>query len=158
MSVGRGCSSSCWRTGWRSWSIRHSMSSSRGRWVGFGSGRSTASAWRLCGSTGTAPRFSMKTKILLVHNYYQQPGGEDQVFADEAAMLEANGHEVVRFTVHNDAIKEMGGLRAAARTFWSRQIYRELRQQIRRYRPAIVHFHNTFPLISPAAYFAARAE
>ena len=56
----------------------------------------------------------MKTKILLVHNFYQQPGGEDQVFAGESALLEVNGHEVVRFTVHNDAIKEMGGLGAAA--------------------------------------------
>src|SRR6266511_2249277 len=118
MSVGRGCSSSCWRTGWRSWSLRHSMYSSRGRWVGSGSGRSTASAWRPYGSTGAVPESFMKTKILLVHNFYQQPGGEDQVFAGESALLEVNEHEVVRFTVHNDAIKEMGGLGAAARTLW----------------------------------------
>ena len=25
--------------------------------------------------------------ILVVHNFYQQPGGEDQVFADEVSML-----------------------------------------------------------------------
>ena len=99
----------------------------------------------------------MKTKILLIHNYYQQPGGEDQVFADEAAMLEANGHEVVRFTLHNDTIKEMSHLHAAGRTIWSTRAYRELHQQIRSQRPGVVHFHNTFPLISPAAYFAARA-
>ena len=107
---------------------------------------------------GPAPESSMKTKILLVHNFYQQPGGEDQVFAGEAAMLEANGHEVVRFTLHNDAIKEMGDLHAAGRTIWSTRAYRELHQQIRSHRPGVVHFHNTFPLISPAAYFAARAE
>ena len=26
------------------------------------------------------------------------------------------------------------------------------------HRPQVVHFHNTFPLMSPAAYYAARAE
>src|SRR5205814_1104988 len=29
---------------------------------------------------------------------------------------------------------------------------------IRAQRPRVAHFHNTFPLISPAAYYAARAE
>ena len=33
-------------------------------------------------------------KILVVHNYYQQPGGEDQCVAAEVALLRANGHEV----------------------------------------------------------------
>src|SRR5688572_422630 len=40
-------------------------------------------------------------RVVLVHNFYQQAGGEDRVFADEAEMLAANGHEVVKFTKHN---------------------------------------------------------
>jgi len=32
-------------------------------------------------------------RILLVHNHYQQPGGEDQVFAAEGKLLESFGHE-----------------------------------------------------------------
>ena len=40
-------------------------------------------------------------KIVLVHNFYQQPGGEDQVFADEAALLESRGHTVVRHTAQS---------------------------------------------------------
>ena len=43
-------------------------------------------------------------KVLLCHNYYQQPGGEDSSFDAEAGLLEAHGHEVLRFTRHNDAI------------------------------------------------------
>ncbi len=35
-------------------------------------------------------------KVLLCHTYYQQRGGEDEVFDDEATLLEACGHEVVR--------------------------------------------------------------
>src|SRR5581483_7006330 len=47
---------------------------------------------------------------------------------------------------------------AAARTVWSRPAYRVLRELLRAHRPAVAHFHNTFPLISPAAYYACRAE
>ena len=33
-----------------------------------------------------------------------------------------------------------------------------LRALFRQHRPAVAHFHNTFPLVSPSAYRAARAE
>jgi glycosyltransferase involved in cell wall biosynthesis len=96
--------------------------------------------------------------VLLVHNHYQRPGGEDQVFAAEAELLQDHGHRVVRFVVHNDRIREMSRLRVAAGTVWSGAAYRELRAVIRAERPAVAHFHNTFPLLSPAVYYAARAE
>jgi glycosyltransferase involved in cell wall biosynthesis len=97
-------------------------------------------------------------KVLVCHNYYQQPGGEDQSFDDEARLLESRGHDVVRFTMHNDAIRDMSLWQAARRTFWNSQAAAELTDIIRRERPAIAHFTNTFPLISPAAYYAARRE
>jgi glycosyltransferase involved in cell wall biosynthesis len=65
---------------------------------------------------------------------------------------------VARFTRHNDAIKGMPSWKVALRTIWNRQTIAELRSTIRRERPAIVHFTNTFPLISPSAYYAARRE
>ena len=34
-------------------------------------------------------------RILLIHNRYLQPGGEDTVFEAERALLERYGHEVV---------------------------------------------------------------
>jgi glycosyltransferase involved in cell wall biosynthesis len=97
-------------------------------------------------------------KILLCHNFYQQPGGEDQVFHDESSLLESHGHEVIRFTRHNDAIKQMPSWKVALGTIWNRQASAELRQIVRRERPDVVHFTNTFPLISPAAYHAVRRE
>jgi glycosyltransferase involved in cell wall biosynthesis len=99
----------------------------------------------------------MTRTVLLVHNFYQQPGGEDEVFATEARMLEEHGHTVVRYTLHNDRITS-GSLRVAAGTIWSSAAYHELRQLMQRIRPAVAHFHNTFPLISPSAYHAARRE
>lgn len=95
-------------------------------------------------------------RILLCHNYYQQPGGEDRVFADEAALLREAGHDLATFVVHNDAIRARGLLGLACDTIWNRRIAKELSAQIARQRSEVVHFHNTFPLISPAAYYAAR--
>lgn len=97
-------------------------------------------------------------KILAAHNHYQQPGGEDQSFASEVAVLKAYGHEVVQYVLHNDAIAGMSRVRVAGRTIWSRESYAELRALIRQHRPDVAHFNNTFPLMSPAAYYAARAE
>jgi len=97
-------------------------------------------------------------KVLLCHNFYQQWGGEDQVFLDEVAMLRDRGHEVLTYTRHNDDIKELSRLGVARDTFWSRKTYDEVRQLLRRERPQLVHCTNTFPLISPAVYDAAAAE
>ena len=97
-------------------------------------------------------------RILLVHNRYQQPGGEDAAFITEDKLLEAHGHQVLRYTLHNDRVSKMSRLALAKATFWHGEVYRELRTLIRRERPQVAHFHNTFPLISPAAYYAARAE
>lgn len=96
--------------------------------------------------------------ILRVHNYYQHPGGEDQSFAAEIGLLERYGHRVTRYTAHNDAISGMGRAEALRKTLWNNDVYGELRALIRRERPDLVHFENTFPLISPAAYYAARRE
>ncbi len=97
-------------------------------------------------------------RLLLAHNYYQLRGGEAEIFETEAGLLESHGHRVIRYTVHNDAIDGMGRLEAARATLWNRQVYDALRRLLRAERPDVAHFHNTFPLISPAAYYAARAE
>ncbi len=97
-------------------------------------------------------------KILIVHNYYQQSGGEDQVFMAESSLIGEHKCQVFHFTVHNDRIKRMNSLTLARSTLWNKSIARELQKIVRRVRPDIIHFHNTFSLISPAAYYAARAE
>jgi glycosyltransferase involved in cell wall biosynthesis len=97
-------------------------------------------------------------KILLCHNYYLQPGGEDQVFADEGRLLESHGHEVIRHTADNRAIASMSRVKLAWRTLWNSQSYREVRALIRRERPDVMHCTNIFPLLSQSIYYAAQAE
>jgi glycosyltransferase involved in cell wall biosynthesis len=97
-------------------------------------------------------------RVLLLHNHYQQPGGEDQVFAAEGELLEAHGHRVMRCAWHNERVTKMSRYALAKATIWNETTKQELRALIRKERPQVVHFHNTLPLISPAAYYAARAE
>jgi glycosyltransferase involved in cell wall biosynthesis len=96
--------------------------------------------------------------ILVAHNFYKQPGGEDQCVAAEIAMLRAHGHNVTEYRLRNESIDATSRLDVALRTIWSLPAFRELRELFRAHQPQIAHFHNTFPLISPAAYYAARAE
>lgn len=95
--------------------------------------------------------------ILVVHNSYQQGGGEDTVMAAEARLLEANGHTVVRYERHNDELRErgmLGSIGAGIETVWASRALREMKALIAKVEPDLAHFHNTFPLISPAAYYA----
>lgn len=95
-------------------------------------------------------------KALLVHNRYLQRGGEDEAFAAEGLLLRGYGHEVVEYLQDNKDIGKLGKWEAAARTLWSRPTERRLRRLLLRHRPMVAHFHNTFPLISPSAYYACR--
>jgi len=97
-------------------------------------------------------------KILMVHNYYQHSGGEDQSFLAEAKLLSSQNHSVHRFNVHNNQIENMSLPSLAFSTIWSNRYYKKLRRFLKIERPDIVHFHNIFPLISPSAYYAAKAE
>jgi len=93
--------------------------------------------------------------ILSVHNYYRQAGGEDRVFENEAALLERNGHTVVRHEDHNDRIRT-GAISAARDAVWSPDTFQRLKSLARASAIDVAHFHNTFPLVSPSAYYAAQ--
>lgn len=97
-------------------------------------------------------------KVLLVHNHYQLPGGEDSCYAAEGQLLESAGHQVVRYTRHNDDIHKLSAWTAARLTVWNNRTFHEVRRLIQQERPDVMHCTNTFPLISPAVYYAARAE
>jgi glycosyltransferase involved in cell wall biosynthesis len=99
----------------------------------------------------------MKT-VLLVHNYYRQPGGEDQVFAAEGALLEEHGHRVLRFCIEGSQIERYPSFVLALKAVWNTRVYRKIRAIIKNEKVDVVHFHNTVPLVSPAAYYAAKRE
>lgn len=96
-------------------------------------------------------------KVLSVHDQYQQPGGEDAVVYAEAELLRLFGHRVIEYRRHNDEISRPGlwhKATLAPRAVWAWDSYREMEALLRRERPDLAHFHNTFPLVSPATYYA----
>lgn len=96
-------------------------------------------------------------KVLLVHNYYQQGGGEDKVFAQEEALLRSKGIEVELYTVHNDLINNqtlMNKAKMALEATWSSTEYKRIKKKLMDMKPDVVHVHNFFPIISPSIYYA----
>jgi glycosyltransferase involved in cell wall biosynthesis len=101
----------------------------------------------------------MKYSILKVHNRYQQPGGEDESSRSESAMLSRAGHSVTEYLRDNREISAYTLIEKVSlgpRTVWAWDSCRDLRALLRSARPDVAHFDNTFPLISPAAYYACR--
>ena len=98
-------------------------------------------------------------RVLLCHNYYRSsaPSGEDVVFRNECELLTERGEEVIPFERFNDDIDDstiFGQVNVGISTAWSRQSYKDISEVIKKERPDVAHFHNTFPLISPSAYKA----
>lgn len=106
-------------------------------------------------STARVRRQAMR--VLIVHNAYQQRGGEDAVVQAESDLLNSRGHEVTLFGRHNDDASRMPRASLALETLWSRPAARELERTLRAFAPHVVHVHNTFPLVSPSIYWAAAA-
>lgn len=94
-------------------------------------------------------------RVMVAHNAYQQRGGEDSVVDAEVAMLRQRGHEVQSYMRHNDELNNMSTLSAAAQMVWSRRTVAEAQRLIEAFQPSVLHVHNTFPLMSPALYWAA---
>jgi len=94
--------------------------------------------------------------VLFVHNRYIQPGGEDAVFEAEVSLLRKNKHKVSIFIEDNSKLKKINPLKVAIETIWSKNSLTEIQKLIKKEKPNVVHFHNTFLRISPSAYYACK--
>jgi glycosyltransferase involved in cell wall biosynthesis len=98
-------------------------------------------------------------KILMVHNTYQQPGGEDVVFEQERNLLESAGHTVIAYRRSNQEVDAYSGLRRlelAARTIWAADTRRQFARLLDQEKPDLVHVHNTLVMVSPSIFSACR--
>lgn len=94
-------------------------------------------------------------KILLIHNAYQQAGGEDAVVRAETALLRSRGHEVLPYRRSNDELQGRPVLQSCMEAVWSRKAAADVDAMCASFLPDLVHVHNTFLVISPAVYWAA---
>ena len=96
-------------------------------------------------------------KILLVHNTYQQPGGEDVVFEQECRLLQQHGHEVVTYSRSNHEIEQLsmfGRVALVTRIISANDSRDDIRKILDAFQPDLVHAHNTFMMISPSVHEA----
>lgn len=98
-------------------------------------------------------------KVLIVHNRYQERGGEDAVVESELALLTAHGVDVQYFQVDNDGIANLTGkLAASISVFYNRKSIDLLNRAIGDFRPDVVHIHNWFATLSPGIFWACRKQ
>ncbi|HXB94112.1 MAG TPA: glycosyltransferase family 4 protein, partial [Puia sp.] len=91
-------------------------------------------------------------KVLFIHTYYIQRGGEDAVFEEELRMLTAAGWETQCLLFNN---RRYAALKFLFFFFNPLSFWKTCRA-IRRFRPDILHVHNWFFSASPAVFLAAR--
>ena len=94
-------------------------------------------------------------KTLLIHNFYQQFGGEDAAALADKALLESHNQEVIFYTRDNSEIRDftlMNKLAFPAQAIYSRRTKRNLATIVKERRPDIALIHNFFPLVSPSVY------
>jgi glycosyltransferase involved in cell wall biosynthesis len=99
--------------------------------------------------------------VLVVHNSYRQPGGEDVVVAQETKLLERNGHKVSVYKRSNDEIDDLSfaqRIGLISRIVSADDSRVALRGLIRTLAPDIVHVHNTFAMVSPSVYEVCEEE
>jgi glycosyltransferase involved in cell wall biosynthesis len=96
--------------------------------------------------------------VLMAHNYYQERGGEDLSFEAERRALEFAGITVHTYIDTNYRIDSMSSIRAGLRSIWSLEAQRDIKEILREHRPQVLHVQNSFPLMSPSIYYAAKSE
>ncbi len=97
-------------------------------------------------------------KILLVHNIYQQAGGEDVVFDQELQLLERHGHQVITYLRSNHELEQLsviGQIGLVSRIISAEDSKQDIRKILREEKPDLVHAHNTFMMISPSIFECA---
>ncbi|HEV7349178.1 glycosyltransferase family 4 protein [Telluribacter sp.] len=94
--------------------------------------------------------------ILILHNYYNNQGGEDSVVLNEMNLLISYGHnvEILKFS-NDDFNTPFGKLTAPFLTVFNPVTAQILKNKIKSFKPNLIHIHNLFYNISPSVLFIA---
>ena len=96
-------------------------------------------------------------KVLILHNRYRVPGGEEIVVEAERDLLCAHGVEATLETFDNETGGPFTQIGLAYGAAWSRGSYDAVLELCKKHRPDVVHVHNFWMRLSPAAHAAAHA-
>jgi len=91
-------------------------------------------------------------RILIVHTYYKQHGGEDAVVQNEMALLQNDGHEVELIDFSNASATLLKVLLMPFNPY----SYLKMLKKIKSFKPDIVHVHNLHYAATPSVLYAAK--
>jgi glycosyltransferase involved in cell wall biosynthesis len=97
-------------------------------------------------------------RILQAHSRHATQGGADHVMERERQLLVAAGHEVRQYVADAAGDVQRPAWRQATDAVWNPASHRAVKTVIREWRPDVLHVHTPFPVLSPAAFWAARSE
>lgn len=104
--------------------------------------------------------WSLSVKVLIAHNRYRSvnPSGENAVVDDDAETLRARGVDVEVHLEDSDSItgSVTSYAQAAVGPVHGLNGLVRFKERLDRYQPDVVHLHNVFPLLSPAAVIEAK--
>jgi len=92
-------------------------------------------------------------KILIIHSFYSIDGGENKRVLEDVEMFKSKGHEVMLYSKKNvtNYFQDILGLFISP---FNPFVYFQLKRLIKTFNPDVIHIHNTWYKIGPAAYFA----
>ena len=91
-------------------------------------------------------------RVLIAHAFYRQFGGEDQYVHQQVDLLQKY-HTVQLLSLRNDEL--VSRFRTLKDFVYSRQRERDVVEEIRAFRPHVIHLHNPYPAFGPAVHLAA---
>ena len=108
-------------------------------------------------------------RILQINKFYHESGGAERYLFSLSHLLEAHGHTVIPFAVHEKQTKQnafqkyfispintdrvsfgWGGMRTAGRFLWSFEAAKKLDALLTEYPVDVAHLHNIYHQISPS--------
>ena len=92
-------------------------------------------------------------KILIIHSFYSIDGGENKRVLEDVEMFKSKGHEVMLYSKKNvtNYFQDILGLLISP---FNPFVYFQLKRLLKTFNPDVIHIHNTWYKIGPAAYFA----
>lgn len=98
------------------------------------------------------PKELKPRKVLILHNEYQQLGGEDCVVENEYQLLKKNNWPVEKLIIKSNGYNFLKKIKTAVTLADAKDEIQKIIGQIKKTQPDIVHVHNYFPLITAGVF------
>lgn len=94
-------------------------------------------------------------KVLIIHSFYSIDGGENKRVLEDVEMFKSRGHEVELYSKNNvtNYFQDIFELLISP---FNPFVYFQLKRLLKRFKPDVVHVHNTWYKLGPSAYFAIK--